>query len=257
MRAITLLAGLITLSAVAGPTAALASPPSQGSGTGVAVAPPQAKEGTTKGPNLEQMMAFFDKLFPPLPDPDPARLALARSSVTPMWPDGAYGKMMTGFMGGMFDRFMELKKSDFAKLDSSAASPGTETKDLSMHEKLAAKDPLFDQRMAAIRGVFAEELGKLSTIVDPRIREGLARSMARRFDAQQLTDINAFFATPSGHALATHFMQLWVDPDTLRSLVSAMPEMMKLMPEAMQKMKAVNDKFPKPPATKDAKPAKP
>ncbi|HVI05281.1 MAG TPA: hypothetical protein VM711_04205, partial [Sphingomicrobium sp.] len=67
---------------------------------------------------------------------------------------------------------------------------------------------------------------------------------------------NAFFATESGHALASHFMQLWVDPDTLRSLVGAMPEMMKLMPDAMQKVKEANDRFPKPPPAKEAKPAK-
>jgi hypothetical protein len=71
--------------------------------------------------------------------------------------------------------------------------------------------------------------------------------MARRFDAQQLNDINTFFATPSGRALASQSMQLWVDPDMLRSLFGAMPEMIKLMPDMMQKMKAVDDKFPKPP----------
>jgi hypothetical protein len=30
--------------------------------------------------------------------------------------------------------------------------------------------------------------------------------------------------------------------------MGAFPEMMKLMPDAMQKFKAANDKFPKPPA---------
>ena len=62
------------------------------------------------------MLGSVDKLFPPQPDPDPARLALARTSVQAMWPDGAYGKMMAGFMGGMFDRMMQLKKSDLAAL---------------------------------------------------------------------------------------------------------------------------------------------
>ena len=260
---IGLWAGLGALSIAAGSTEASAGPPIQSGTAASAAAPsgvnaPAARDGAAKGPNLEQMMAFFDKMFPPQPDPDPARLALARNSVTPMWPDGAYGKIMTGFMGGMFDRFMELKKSDFAALGPKAekTGAGSGARDLSMHEQMAAKDPHFDQRMAAMRSVIEEELGKLSAIVDPRIREGLARSMARRFDAHQLTDINAFFATESGHALASHFMQLWVDPDTLRSLVGAMPEMMKLMPDAMQKVKEANDRFPKPPPAKEAKPAK-
>ena len=251
-------------SIAASSTAALAEPAAQNSATNAAPPAaaqnaPAAKDAIQNGPNLEQMMAFFDKMFPPQPNPDPARLTLSRNSVAAMWPDGAYGKMMNGFMGGMFDRFMELKKSDLGalgpKLGKSDASAGA--KDLSMHEQMAAKDPHFDERMAAMRVVIADELRKLSAIVDPRIREGLARSMARRFDAGQLTDINAFFATPSGHALAGHFMQLWVDPDTLRSLFGAMPEMMKLMPEAMQKIKEANDQFPKPPpSAKEAKATK-
>jgi hypothetical protein len=48
-------------------------------------------------------------------------------------------------------------------------------------------------------------------------------------------------------------MQLWFDPDTLRSMISAMPEMIKLMPDAMQKFKAANDRFPKPPKAAAAK----
>jgi hypothetical protein len=196
-------------------------------------------------------------LFPPQPDPDPARLALARTSVQSMWPDGAYGKMMTGFAGGMFDRVMQLKKSDLAVMDSKAKKTpaATGSTDLSLHDEAAAKDPFFDPRMAALRGAIGEELGKVSAIIDPRVREGLARSMARRFDARQLNDINAFYATPSGRALASQSMQLWLDPDMLRSIFASMPEMMKLMPEMMQKVEAANNKFPKPPKS-PATPAK-
>jgi hypothetical protein len=109
--------------------------------------------------------------------------------------------------------------------------------------------------MAAIRDVMTEEVGKISAIIDPRMREGLARAMARRFDAQQLTDINGFFATPSGRAFGSQYMQLWMDADTIRSIFSSMPEMMKLMPEMMQKIKAATDKFPSPKKASDA-PAK-
>lgn len=207
----------------------------------------------TTPPNLDAILGIFDKLFPPQPDPDQARLALARSSAQALWPEGAYAKMMSTFMGSLFDRVMQMKKSDLAALDTKATkmSPAGST-DATIHDQATAKDPYFDQRMGAIREVLNEEVGKVSTILDPRMREGLARSMARRFDARQLTEINSFFATPSGHALASQYMQLWLDPDAMRSLFGTLPEMMKLMPETMQKIKAANDKFPKPPA-----PAKP
>lgn len=218
------------------------------------------KDGIGKSPpNFEAMLAFVDKLFPPQPDPDPARLMLARTAVTTMWPDGAYGKMMTGMMGGMFDRAMELKQSDLTALGGKApkVDAGEAGKGPSIHDQVAAKDPYFDQRVAAIRAVLVDEMAKVSMIIDPRIRDGLARSMARRFDAQQLTDIDTFFATPSGHALATQYMQLWFDPDMMRSLFGSLPEMMKLMPELTQRIKAAEEKFPKPPAAHPAPPAKP
>ena len=220
---------------------------------------PETKPAKKSPPHFEAIFGFVDKLFPPQPDPDPARLALARTSVQSMWPDGADGKMMVSFMGGMVDRAMQLKKSDFADLGGKAkpTSASTGTKDLSLHDEIAAKDPYFDKRMTAIRAAVDEEIGKVSAIIDPRMREGMARAMARRFDGSQLADINRFFATPSGHAFAGQYMQLWMDPDTIRSVFGSVPEMMKLMPEIMQKIKAADEKFPKPPSKEPAKtPAK-
>ena len=203
------------------------------------------KAATMKSvPDMSAIFAMFDKLFPPQPDPDPARLALARTTAEAMWPNGAYGTMTTGMMSTIFDRVMQMKASDLPgehmKTDAAAGQ------DPSLHTLATMKDPYFDQRTEAMRAVVREEAGKVSAIIDPRIRDGLARSMARRFDAHQLADINAFFATTSGHALATQYMQMWVDPDMMRSIFTAMPEMMKLMPDMMAKVKAAGDKYPMP-----------
>jgi len=216
------------------------------------VAKPQSKAAPDKSPpDFNAILGLFDKLFPAQSDPDPARLALARTSVGAMWPDGAYGKMMTGFVGGMFDRAMQLKASDVEGIAGkpAKAKATADSADVSLHEQALAKDPYFDKRVAAIRDALSEEAGKISAIIDPRMRDGLARSMAHRFDTQQLSDINAFFATPSGRALASQYMQLWLDPGTIRSLFGTLPEMIKLMPDMMQKIEAANDKFPKPPAS--------
>ncbi|HEX8840148.1 MAG TPA: hypothetical protein VF750_06735 [Sphingomicrobium sp.] len=217
--------------------------------------PPVPKIRAAKpAPNFEAMLSILDKMFPPQPEPDPARLVLARTSVQAMWPDGAYGRMMSGFMSNMFNGVMQMKPADFDALSNKAGKKTSAALDSrSLHDQVAAKDPYFDQRMTAMRGVMDEEFGKISALVDPRMREGLARSMARRFDGRQLADINAFFATPSGRALASQYMQLWFEPDTLRSMMRALPEMMKLMPDAMEKFKAANDKFPKPPKSAPAK----
>lgn len=202
-------------------------------------------------PDFGAMLSLMDKLFPPQPDPEPARLALARTAVAPMWPEGAYGRMMSSLMGRMVDGVMQLKKSDLDSAIGGLAKPTATnaSDDLSVHDQAAASDPDFDRRVAAIRAAVSDELGKVSAVIDPRMRDGLARSMARRFDAQQLNDINAFFATPSGHALASNYMQLFVDPDTIRSLFQSLPEMMNLMPEMMDRAKAASDQFPPPPKT--------
>ncbi|HEV2594460.1 MAG TPA: hypothetical protein VGU01_04600 [Sphingomicrobium sp.] len=199
-------------------------------------------------PNFDAILAAIDKMFPAQPAPDPARLALARISVQAMWPDGAYAKMMSGFIGNMFNGVMQMKRSDLAALNNKAGknNGGSAAKDEAIRDEAAAKDPNFDQRMAAMRSVVDEEVGKISTLIDPRMRDGLAHSMARRFDDRELADINAFFATPSGHALASQYMQLWFDPDTMRSMMGAIPEIVKLMPDAMQKFRAVNERYPKP-----------
>ena len=204
-----------------------------------------ADKSAKSPPDFDAMFAFMDKLFPPQPDPDPARLALARTATEAMWPNGAYGKMMSDFIGGTFDRMLQLKTSDLDGLSSKPHKSAAAGKDVPLHEQVAAKDPYFDQRMVAMHEAVDAEMGKISAIIDPRMREGLARAMARRFDARQLGEIDLFFASPTGKAFAGQYMQLWIDPDTIRSIFSSMPDLMKLMPELMQKLKAADDKFPK------------
>lgn len=217
-------------------------------------APTEKDAHSKEPPDLAAMAAFVDKLFPPQPEPEPARLGLARITVQAMWPDGAYGNMMAGFLGSMFDRLMQMKTSDVAALATKEApkSSASSKSDLSLHDKEAAKDPYFDQRMAAMRDVLTQEMSKISAIVDPSMRNGLARAMARRFDVQQLTDVNRFFSTSTGSRFASQYMQLWIDPDTIRSVLGSAPQLMKLMPEIAAKLKAANDKFPKPPAAASA-----
>ena len=244
--------GALALLATAG-SPVFAAPAKGGSAQAAA----SKSDGLKAPPNFDAIMSIFDKLFPAQPDPDPARLALARTSVAAMWPDGAYGHMMTSFAGGMIDRVMQMKKSDLPDFGKAAgkAPVKTDGADLSVHDQAAAKDPYFDQRVAAIRAAVVDETSQLSAIIDPRVRDGMARSLARRFDARQLTDINNFFATPSGHAFAGQSMQLWFDPDMLHAMMSTFPEMMKRMPDMMKKVKEANDRFPAPPSAK-AKAAK-
>ena len=223
-----------------------------------AAAPAKDAEAVAKKPpfDLAQMMAVFDKIFPAQPDPPPARLALSRTAVQTLFPDGTYARMMGGMMHGVVDRVMGLTQADLGIPADKAKTADTMT----LKQKLAKDDPYFDQRMRIAEKVVSEEFAKMAAIIEPKLREGLARSMARRFDEKQLADINAFLATDSGRAFGSQSMAMWVDPDVLRSVMTSFPEMMKAMPDTMKRIEAETASLPKPkhdaPAKTDAsKPA--
>lgn len=248
MRSILTGAALLALAAPAmaesAPTAAApaAAPPA-------AAAPATDKDASTKRKadnfDIGQMMAVFDKIFPAQPDPLPARLALARTAVNGLLPDGTYGRMMGGMMRGVIDRVMGLTDADFGKKDVK----GKPAETMTLRQKMAKDDPHFEERMRITQRVLGEEFGKMAAIIEPRIRDGLARSIARRFDENQLADINAFLATDSGRAFGGQSMAMWVDSDVMRSVMTSFPEMMKAMPAAMKRVETETAHLPKPKKT--------
>jgi hypothetical protein len=203
-----------------------------------------AKDAAAKKSNFDmaQMMAVFDKIFPAQPDPLPARLALSRTAVKSLLPDGAYARMVSAMMNGMVNRAMGLTAADFGK----TADKGKPADTLTVRQKAMKKDPYFDERMRITERVLGEEFAKMAATIEPKLRDGLARSMARRFDEKQLTDINAFLATDSGAAFGSQSMALWIDPDVLRALMTSLPQAMTAMPAAMKRVEAETAHLPKP-----------
>jgi hypothetical protein len=189
-----------------------------------------------------QLLEAFEKIFPAQPDPLPGRLALSRNAVRVLLPDGTYGRLMDGMMGSVVDRVLDLSAADFGKQAKDGKPPSKET----LRQQAIKEDPHFEERMRIGQRVFGEEMSKIAAIVEPRLREGLARAMARRFDDRQLADINAFFATDSGRAFGGQSMAMWVDSDVLRAMVASFPEIMKAMPAAMKRYETETAHLPKP-----------
>ena len=200
-----------------------------------------APEATKDAFNIAQVMAMFDKMFPAGPEPAPARLALARTTAQAMFPNGTYAALFDEAMSGIVDRVLAINPGDLmpAKGDAKVAP-------LSLHDQLAKDDPYFDERMKIMRRVIGEELIKISALMEPKLREGLARSIARRFDEKQLQDVNAFLATDSGRAFAGQSMRMWVDPDVMRSMMQSMPHIVAAMPGAMIRLETETAHLPKP-----------
>lgn len=211
----------------------------------------EAKKQAGKGADeldMGELMKVFDKIFPAQPAPPPERLALARTTAAGVLPDGTYAAMFDELMSGLADRVLSLTPADFGETKD---EDGAEAAQTSLREHLAGDDPHFDERMRITRRVIGEELIKVSALIEPKLRDGLARSIARRFDEAQLRDINAFLATDAGRAFGKQTMQMWMDPDVMRSMFQSFPEILAAMPDAMKRLEAETAHLPKPKKPKE------
>ena len=215
---------------------------------------PERPQSAAYKPNdfdVAKLMAMFDKIFPAQPEPAPERLALARLTAAGVLPNGTYAAIFNEVMSGMVDRVLSLSGEDFkvkGGKDKGAAST-------TLREEIAKGDPYFEERMRITRRVIGEELIKISAVIEPKLRDGLARSIARRFDDKQLHDINAFLATDSGKVFAGQSMRMWVDPDVMRSMIQAFPELIAAAPGAISRIEAETAHLPKPTNPETKKPA--
>ena len=203
-------------------------------------------------PDMAMMLKMFDTFFPPQPEPDPARLVMAHSTALALLPPDSLGKAARDMMGGLYDRVMQMRESDFPIPKPSGPKAGVP--EPTLHQSLVAKDPYFNERERLTRAAVEAEFMRFSALLEPRLRDGVARAVARRFDQRQLADINAFFATPSGKALSSQFLGLWFDPDLMRSTIAAMPEMIQLMPGSIERIQAATAHLPPPPKSESPKP---
>ena len=188
----------------------------------------------------------------PASDIDPQRLTLAKSTVDGIWPNGTYSKMinqmMSGTMEQMMGSFMDMSEADMAKtlgVEAKAAGKSPPSKE-TIREKIRKEDPYFEERMRLTNKVMGEEMGRIGAIMEPKMREGLTKAVAKRFSVAQLGDINRFLATDSGRAFGIEMMLLWVDPDVFKSMMSSVPELMKEMPAVMKRVEAATAHLPKP-----------
>jgi len=184
---------------------------------------------------MAMMMQMFDKLFPAGPEPDPARLALARDTTMTMFPKGAYAQAINNFTDHMVDRVLDMSEADFAAMmppekKKKGETPSTEPLRLT----LAKKEANFDAKLAAVKAFARTMFVKFGDVAEPKFREGMARALARKFDERQLGEIRTFLATPTGAAYGREMVGLWFEPDVMRGSLDLVPEMMKLAPDMMK-----------------------
>ena len=227
LAALAIALALVPAAASAAPTrpaAARSAKPAAKAPARPAVDPAQA---------MAMMTKFFDRLFPV--EPEPVRLAAARQMTMTMLPTGAYAEAMNGFVDRTAERMLDMSEADFAEMmPPSRPKKGEKAKlpsRVPLRTMLAEKEPNFDAKLAAGKAFARTMFGKVGGVMEPRFRDGLARAMARKFDAAQMAEINAFLATPTGAAYGRQMLGLWFEPEIMRGSFEAFPEMMKLFPE--------------------------
>lgn len=233
----------LALMAAATPAQAAPAP------TGVMVLANPAMGGAEGAQSEAAIMELFAKMFDtgdktPI---DPAQLELGRVTAGKLLPDGAYGKMMDQMMGSIMKPILAMDPGFSAGTISAKTGMDYEAAEKLTEEQRAAIEAILDpgrnQRTEGGLALISPLLIEAGKLLEPPMREGIARAYARKFSAAQLTEINGFFATPAGAAYAAESFAIQMDPEVLSATMQAMPVMMsKVMGGATEmeaKMKAL------------------
>jgi len=185
---------------------------------------------------------------------DPVRLSIAQGIAGQLIPPGTYQKIMKDISeqmaSTMIDQMMGMDASTM--MGSAGGDAAQSAQGKSVGELAAVGDPHFKERMDIMMRVMFDEMGKLMSEMEPVARDALARVYARRYSERQLTDMKAFFATPSGSAFAADFMATFSDPEMMQAMMGQMPKILEAMPAIMKKVEAATAHLPPlPKATKD------
>lgn len=192
---------------------------------------------------LAQTMAGMFQAEPLTPEQE-ARLPAATALVAMMMPDGFYAEMMGEMMDGMFGPMTSMFSGETGAsllLQSRLAVAPETFEGLTVDEKVELAtliDPGFDQRGAVMGEMMRGVMAEASVVIEPLFREGLSKAYAARFDAAQLGDIAAFFATPTGRVYAGESMKLMADPQVMGASMQALPAMMGSMGDMIAEVEA-------------------
>ena len=189
----------------------------------------------------------------------PARIAAARETVNAIFPAGTYARIMNGSLSGMMSSMMDsmfaMPVADLAAMSGRKPEELQKIGKTSTAQIMAILDPAFRQRTQITMSLMMSEIGGVMTEFEPTVREAYVAVYARRYSESQLTELNRFFATPTGKAYAADSMVIGTEPEVLAKMQGVMPLIMKRMPVMMEKLKAEMAKLPPPRKPKDLSPA--
>lgn len=203
-------------------------------------------KGTSEAAAISDAMKTMFKVEP-LTAEQRARLPQAEALITQIMPPGTLDEMM----GGMFDKMLgPLMALDIAPSSTELASQlGIEDEDFELSDEEATQiatilDPVWKERRSREMKAVQDTTRKVMTLMEPSMRKGMAEAYAATFTAPEMTDIAAFFATPSGASYAKKSYALATDPRIMAASMEMMPQLMGQMKDIEAEVKAATADLP-------------
>lgn len=203
---------------------------------------PAAAQTEAESEEAAEVIALLGDMFEadPLTAEQEGRLPIALVTVDKIFPEGTYRKLMEETMQPMFDNMFgkmgEWPVATFAQIGGVPEDQVAGLGDTTLQEITEIVDPAFQERTRLTGQAAVEMITNLVDRIEPSYRAGLARAYAVRFNETQLTELNAFFETPTGSYYAGQSMLIYADPQVMSAMNEMMPAMMEMMPTMMAEM---------------------
>lgn len=190
---------------------------------------------------------------------DPARLAVARRVAARLLPPGIYKEIMSGsmdaVMGSMGGALKAMPLGQIAQMGGMTVEDAKALDKIDLTQIMEIYDPRWEERQQrTMQGMFGA-MGGFFTTMEPQLRDGMAQAYASRFSLVELTDLDRFFATPTGTKYAASATTIMTDPAVMNTMKDMMPKMMQHMPQFMEAAKKAAAGLPPPRTLEDLSPA--
>lgn len=185
-------------------------------------------KGESGGDWLGGLMAAFAP--EPLTPEQEARLPLAEAVVAQLMPQGSMGQMMGDLSNSILAPLQEM--APYGAAEYVAGRLGKDEWELQMDEAQAESaasllDPAWRARSERERQIFPQIMQRTVEGMEASMRRAMAEMYAIRFSEAELSDIAAFFTTPSGAAFARQSLDMASDPRVASASMAAMPAMLE------------------------------
>ncbi|ANU06638.1 hypothetical protein [Paraurantiacibacter namhicola] len=192
-------------------------------------------------------LTFFELDIDPLTDVQEARLPAAERVALQLMPEGSFKRMMSDQLMPVFESALASEKSDPREaLTNLTGLPSWRINALdddAAASALAILDPNQAKREAATFQWLMGMLDEMFTLLEPHYRAGMAQAIAVEFTAEELEEMEVFFATPAGARYATNSYLLHSSPHVLDATNQIGPLIGQMFPRLMEEVAEIEERY--------------